>query len=300
MTMNHRISLVVATKDRPEDLRRLLASLREQTAPPAEIVIVDASREPVAPLVARFPELNIRYLKHWPPSAAAQRNAGIGACDAAATLIGFADDDTTFEPTAFERMLHFWQSAPPDVLGAAFNIRNYPQRGNAPLKHSRLAARLGLYSPWPGTVSRSGWQSVSGELKETRFVEWLPSTAVLFRREVLSSAVFDETFESYSYLEDLDMSYAISRRGRLAIVADAGFSHHPSPGGRVSARRFGRFEVKNRLYFVRKHGLSLGRCYLCLAIRLMMTAGGGLIRGDRHLLARAGGNLEELCAPFLP
>lgn len=298
--MSHTISLVVATKDRPQDLRTLLQSLRDQTAPPAQIVIVDASREAVAPVVEEFPQLNIRYLRHWPPSAAAQRNAGIQACDAAATLIGFADDDTTFEPIAFERMIHFWQSAPPDVLGAAFNIRNYPARGNSPLKHSRLAEWLGLYSPSPGTVSRSGWQTVSGELKETRFVEWLPSGASLFRREVFTAAVFDEAFESYSYLEDLDMSYTIGRRGRLAIVADAGFSHFPSAGGRVSARRFGRFEVKNRLHFVRKHGLSIGRCYLCLGIRMTMSACGGLIHCDRHLLARAGGNLEELCAPFLP
>ena len=108
----HSISLVVATKDRPGDLERLLESLRRQDAPPAEIVVVDASSEPAEPVVARFPELIIRYLKYWPPSASAQRNAGILACNPASTLIGFADDDTTFEPNAFARMLHFWNAAP--------------------------------------------------------------------------------------------------------------------------------------------------------------------------------------------
>ncbi len=33
-------------------------------------------------------------------------------------------------------------------------------------------------------------------------------------------------------------------------------------------RQFGRVEVRNRLYFVRKHGLSIGRCYTGLAIRM--------------------------------
>jgi GT2 family glycosyltransferase len=275
-------------------LRKLLESLRRQTVGPAEVVVADASREPVGSVIAEFPELTTRYLRHWPPSAAAQRNAGIRACEPAATLIGFADDDTTFEPQAFANMLSFWKDAAPDILGAAFNIRNYPERGNAILKHSVLAERIGLYSPKPGSVSRSGWQTVIGEQAQTQFVDWLPSTAVLFRREVFGSNVFDEFFEGYSYLEDLDFSYTIGRAGQLAVVADAGFSHFPSPGGRVSAREFGRYEVRNRLYFVRKHCLSLTRCYLGLAIRLTMTVCSGLIHRDASLLGRALGNIEEL------
>jgi GT2 family glycosyltransferase len=292
--MNHSISLIVATKDRPDDLRKLLESLRRQTVELAEIVVVDASREPVKLVIDEFPELTTRYLRHWPPSAAAQRNAGIRACDPASTLIGFADDDTTFEPQAFANMLNFWKDAAPDILGTAFNIRNYPNRGNSILKHSVLAERLGLYSPKPGSVSRSGWQSINGELPETQFVDWLPSGASIFRREVFAKDVFDEYFESYSYLEDLDFSYTISRTGRLAVVADAGFSHFPSPGGRVSALQFGRFEVRNRLYFVRKHHLSLTRCYLGLVIRLAMSVCSGLLHRDASLLRRVLGNIEEL------
>jgi hypothetical protein len=195
-------------------------------------------------------------------------------------------------------MLHYWNSAPPEVLGAAFNIRNYPRRQNTLLKHSRFAQRLGLYSREAGSVSLSGWQTVTGEISNTQFVDWLPSGAVLFRREVFRLKMFDETFENYSYLEDLDLSYSLSRIGRLAIVADAGFFHFPSTGGRVSMRQFGRVEVRNRLHFVRKHGLSISRCYTGLAIRMIMSVVSGVIKCDRLFLARAAGNLEELCAPY--
>jgi len=292
--ISNSISLIVATKDRPNDLRTLLKSLASQTVPPAEIVIVDASSEPVESVAIGFPELGVRYLRHWPPSAAAQRNAGIRACEATTTLIGFADDDTTFEPDAFENMLKFWEEAPCDVLGAAFNIRNYPDRGRAVLKNSSIVRRLGLYSPSPGSVSQSGWQTVIGEVTETQFVEWLPSGASIFRRDVFSHNLFDDTFEKYSYLEDLDLSYTISRSGRLAVVADAGFSHFPSSMGRVSARQFGRYEVRNRLYFVRKHKLSVTRCYLGLAIRVAMTVLTGIPKLNANLLDRAFGNIEEL------
>jgi GT2 family glycosyltransferase len=290
----HSISLIVATKDRPEDLRRLLESLRRQTERPDEIVVVDASRESVEPVINEFRDLTIRYLRHWPPSAAAQRNAGIRACNAASTLIGFADDDTTFEPQAFENMMRFWASAGSDVLGAAFNIRNYPDRGRGFMKYSALAAWLGLYSSRPGSVALSGWQTIIGELTETQFADWLPSGAATFREKVFVDNIFDEFFESYSYLEDLDFSYSVSRKGRLAVVADAGYSHYPSRGGRISAKVFGLYEVRNRLYFVRKHGLSLTRCCLCLAIRWTMTVMAGLRHCDPDFFRRACGNVYGL------
>jgi len=290
----HRISLIVATKDRPDDLRRLLASLRAQTVALDEIVIVDASIQSVEQVTIEFPDLLIRYLRHFPPSAAAQRNSGVLSCKTSSTLIGFADDDTTFESSAFENMIAFWNTAASDILGAAFNLQNYPERGSSLLKQSSLAQRLGLYSSKPGSVSLSGWQTMIGQTAETQFVDWLPSTAVIFRREVFAQNLFDDVFESYSYLEDLDLSYTISRIGRLAVVADANFRHFPSTKGRVSSRQFGRYEVRNRLYFVKKHHLSITLCYLGLGIRLAMSVYSSLSRRDASFLTRAIGNLEAL------
>ena len=106
--------------------------------------------------------------------------------------------------------------------------------------------------------------------------------------------MFDGFYESYSYLEDLDLSYSIGQVGRLAVVSDAGFYHFPSLAGRISARRFGRYEVRNRLYFVRKHELSIARCYVGLAIRLAMSLLRGLTSVDSVYLSRATGNIAEI------
>jgi GT2 family glycosyltransferase len=257
---------------------------------------VDASREPVEPIVAAFPDLHPHYLRHLSSSAAAQRNAGIRACDPTTTLLGFVDDDTTFEPEAFAKMLKFWESAGEDVLGASFNVLNCRPSGGLSLKRSRISACLGLYSPRMGGVAPSGWQSMIGQVSQTQFVEWLPSTAAVWRKNVLGRYAFDEYFDTYSYLEDLDLSYSIGRKGRLAIVAEAGYSHFPSTGGRISPRQFGQLEVRNRLYFVRKHGLSLSRCFLGVGIRLTMTLVAALPSFERGMLSRAIGNLEGLLA----
>lgn len=274
----------------------MLGSLFAQTRKPDQIIVVDASEPPVAEVARGMPGLNIVYSRHWPPSAAAQRNAGLQLVDKRATLIGFADDDTTFESNAFEAMLDFWRSAADDVLGASFNLLNYELPSGQPIKRSTFVNWLGLYASEPGAVARSGWQSIFGRTSATCYVDWLPSTAVLWRREVLSRTCFDEYFSGYSYLEDLDFSYGLSRRGKLAVVAEAGYCHYPSSHGRVSQRSFGRVEVRNRLYFVRKHGLSVMHCRCCIAIRAIMTLLNAVIKADPSQFSRLIGNIEGLLA----
>jgi hypothetical protein len=57
--------------------------------------------------------------------------------------------------------------------------------------------------------------------------------------------------------------------------------------------QFGRYEVRNRLHFVRKHNLSLSRCYLGLAIRLAMSIGNGIVEMNKGERERTLGNLHE-------
>ncbi len=287
-------TIVVATKDRLEDIRRLLDSFSRQTSTPDELVLVDSSKNPIGDIIKEFPQLKIKYIHHWPPSASGQRNHGIASSDAAIPFIGFVDDDTTFETDACEVMKTFWANADRSVMGAAFNMWNYPAPGNGSLKRSWLTARLGLYAPRLGYVAKSGWQSVIPRVSQTQDVEWLPSGAVIYRREALAAVKFDEFYNNYSYLEDLDLSYAIGKTGKLTIVAEARYNHYPSPSGRVSMRQFGQNEVRNRIYFVKKHGLSLCRCYLGLTIRMGMTLMSYLKRGDSADLERLRGNVNGL------
>lgn len=292
--MEIRLSFVVATKDRPADLIRLLESLANQTRKPDHVIVVDSSTEPVQDLLASFPQLATVYIRHLQPSAAAQRNAGIQACASNSTLIGFVDDDAEFERGAIAQMLDFWGSVPDDVAGASFNLRNYQMLPGRKAKASCLVNALGIYPRRPGGVSLSGWQSVFGEVSNVLETEWLPTTAIIWRASVLCNSRFDEFFEGYSYLEDLDFSYTVSRKYRLLVVPGAGYYHHPSLSGRCNARDAARAEVRNRFYFVRKHGLSVWRCWIAMTLRVLMTATGGLFYLRRRDVLRAAYNLQEM------
>lgn len=289
------IIFIVATKDRPDDLRKMLRSFAVQSVRPDGVIIVDGSDEPVEAIVAEFAAvLRLNYIRHRPPSASAQRNAGICALPPETDLAGFLDDDATLQPGALERMMAFWETAPADLGGCAFNMINHPAMQAGLLKRTRMAEILGLYSPKSGTVMPSGWQTMIGEVTQTTYVDWLPSTAVIWRAEILKTRHFDEFFTGYSYLEDLDFSFTVRRRWRLAVVADARYGHYPSPVRHSDGFRFGRTEIRNRLYFVRKHRLSVSRCWLGIAGRLGITVGNAVMHFDIDSVRRAFGNLAEI------
>ena len=290
-----RTTCVVATKDRPDELRRLLRSLESQTSPPAEAVVVDGSREPVEAACRDIRAFPVRYVRGLPPSAARQRNLGLAAADPGSSLVAFFDDDAVLDTRAMESMMRFWRDAEGTVGGAGFVLENHPAPAWPSLKLTALVESAGLYSRRPGAVAASGFQTMIGRPQATVFTEWLPSGASVWRREVFLRFRFDEWFEGYSYLEDLDFSYRVGKAYRLAVVAGAGYRHYPAGSGRGSGCAFGRREVLNRVHFVRKHPeLSLGRCRLALAARLVMTLGLAVREGDPGQLGRAWGNAVGL------
>lgn len=295
-----KLAFVVATMDRPEELRRMWRSLCRQTRPPGEVVIVDASagqRRPEGLDQAPFAAVSLRAER---PSAAGQRNTGLDAVSADADLVGFLDDDAVLDEDAVEEMLRFWERADGTVGGAAFNLVNHPPMDLEPLKRSRLAESLGLYAKRPGAVAPSGFQTMIGVVERTTWTDWLPSGASVWRREVLQDHRFDEWFGGYSYLEDLDFSYRVAKAFKLAVVAEARYRHLPAEGGRGSGYVFGLREVLNRVHFVRLNPeLSGAKCRAALVLRMLMSAAAAAEQGKIASLARPWGNAIGLARSFL-
>lgn len=295
-----RISFIIATKDRPGEVDRLLDNIRKQSVQPHQIIIVDSGSNRVDGVIRKYPGLNTTYLFSSPPSAARQRNEGLKVVESSSDLIGFLDDDITFEDQAIENMLAFWESAAPHIGGAGFNLINHPPLFAGSLKSLPLAERLGFYSRRRGIVLRSGFHTMIGIVNSNTQVEWLPSTAVVWRKFVLTKYQFDEWYNGYSYLEDLDFSYSVSKEFKLIMVADAYYYHHPALGGRTSDFNFGKKEVKNRLHFVNKNSeLSTIKCYQTLVLRMAINMFSIFNSNGMRYFNRTLGNIAELLKPVL-
>lgn len=289
-----RFGFIIATKDRPSELLRLLFSLAGQSLLPMGVVIVDGGTPPIRPVLERpeFGELRIRYERCLPPSASRQRNLGLARIDPTVPWIGFLDDDVVMAPDALARMDAFLAAAEADLGGAAFNQIEASRPYAARLKGLPWVERLGLYGATPGDVMPSGFQVMTGRVDKTTPVRWLGTGASVWRREVFTAFSFDEWYGGYSYLEDLDFSYRVGKRYRLVLVAEADYEHLHAPHGRGGGFTFGRREARNRLHFVRKNPeLSTARCCLTLGLRIAISLAMAAQTGRPYYLGRAFGAL---------
>jgi GT2 family glycosyltransferase len=100
-------SLVICTRNRPQELTRCLKSLADQTAAPTEVIVVDnASTD------ARSREITIAagvtYIREDRPGLDFARNAGVSA--ATGEIVLFTDDDVLLHPRWLQRMVEAFDS----------------------------------------------------------------------------------------------------------------------------------------------------------------------------------------------
>ncbi len=267
----------------------MLASLRAQTRQPHQIVVVDGSDPPVESVAASFRDMAVDYVRCVPPSLARQRNAGMARLAQEISVAGYLDDDVVLESDAIERMLAFWESAGPDVGGAAFNIVNNPAPGAIALKEF-----FGIDSRQPGRVMASGFPSSIPPQPAPIETDWLFGGATLWRRQVIKEFPYDEWFIGMGFMEDIDYSFTVRGKYRLVLVADARLAHYSHPVRPDRQYLLGWWQVVNRMYFVAKHrsrGMSAAHAWWATAGLVLLNTMAAISRGNIHYWNRARGNV---------
>lgn len=102
------VSVIVCTRDRPEQLEQCLRSLQGLAHPPHEIVVVDnaPTSEATQQLVAHLP--GIRYVLEPRPGLSVARNTGIR--HSTGEIIAFTDDDVLVHPDWIARLQQAFQT----------------------------------------------------------------------------------------------------------------------------------------------------------------------------------------------
>lgn len=188
------VSAVVITRDRPAKLEDALASLREQTYPNLELVVVDGSTGSVESLVRRrVGDLPVTYLRDDGEGPGAARNLGIRA--ATGEYVAFLDDDDRWLPEKIERQTEAFAREVGAVYTGQFTVRD--------------GERVGGRTP-----SLSGW--ITEEL--LRGAACAPTSTVMVRRAVIDEAGgFDEELPIW---EDREWYVRLSRHGTFRPVPE--------------------------------------------------------------------------------
>jgi glycosyltransferase involved in cell wall biosynthesis len=111
-TAADRVSVVIATRNRPQMVREAIASVLEQDyAGEIEVLVVFDQSDPDADLASNVPGRSVRVLTNTrTPGLAGARNSGI--TEAAGTYVAFCDDDDYWLPTKLSRQTELLAAVP--------------------------------------------------------------------------------------------------------------------------------------------------------------------------------------------
>jgi GT2 family glycosyltransferase len=288
-------SVVICTRNRPDDLARCLGSLGGQTRPPAETVVVDASDEDASRRVVEVwaagrPGARVHHL-HAAPGLTHQRNVGIEA--ATADVVTFLDDDVILAPDYLARILDLFEANP--ALGGAEGAVATPRLGGRRRLANLFRRAFLMNSLGSGRgVRRSGFVVYDPWPRAVQPVTSLVGCNMSYRTEVVRRFRFDEWFDGYGLFEDQDFSWRVGRTHRLVQTPHARLEHRLSSVSRAQLPALHEMTGVNHFYFVRKNLPDTPLTWLCFLwselgelVSVLKTGDGpavaGKLRGYRRI-----------------
>ena len=275
------LGIIVPTKDRPQEMNRLLESIYKQSYLAKTLIVVDGSGESIEAGLLRDPRVELIYVRVLPPSLTVQRNRGVQAIPEGLTHVGFLDDDIVLLDGAVEALVHGLAEDVDTLGGVSFNIIE-----DAKSTPSWILRLLGLHPMRIGQVSKGGSVAANVNVTATRDTKFLCGGATVWRVDVLRKFKFDEALKGYALWEDVDFSYRVSKHWALRVIESAKVLHLHVPSSQPNAARFlGDLEIVDRFYFCMKHRPEMSR------LATTWAAIGTIIRNS---LAYLGGNPSAL------
>lgn len=209
-----KISVVIATYNRRESLRRCLQAITGQELAASEIIVVDdASNDGTRTMVSQeFPGVRyIRLEENRGPAVA--RNCGIFAAEG--DIVAFTDDDCS-PPTDWLRKLADGFARYPDVAG----VGGYQEAPEALLRTSAIADAEHVMR-----LKRWGKRAFSEQIGGLE-VPGLGTNNVAYRRNVLLKlGGFDEAFPVAAG-EDADLKLRIAQQGYRLLYLPVKVEHY--------------------------------------------------------------------------
>jgi GT2 family glycosyltransferase len=251
-----RISAIICTKDRPDEVLRCLASILVQSCLPDEIIIVDSSHN--VELAGRLDKwagkgkIELLYIRS-DPGLPRQRNVGISK--ASGRIIFFFDDDVVFERDYIEEIIKVFATDPTGriggVMGDIHELREARQIQAWWKNPLRRAFFMSCFGNGRFLLSGSAtWPYGTDVVLPTEF---LCGGQVAYRRSVFENLLFDENLKGYALYEDVDFSYRESRLYQNVYTPDARCWHLMSPTARMEINELMKMQLEHFSYLFHKN-----------------------------------------------
>lgn len=225
------LTVIIPTRNRPDDLAKAVASVRAQTRPPEEFIIVDQSlgdesRSLVEALMYGDGRVQLVYV-HDPGISGLVEAKRVAAERSSGDIVCFLEDDVILEPDYIEQIAQGFADRP-EMVGCCGIITNPPRQPFGyefifHLFHRGIFrdVRVGIY----GRFDMRGQAFIASDFLSGGVSAW--------RQEVFSAVPFDVA-NGFHMFEDIDFSTRVARHfgSRLFINPNARLEHHWSPANR--------------------------------------------------------------------
>jgi len=256
-----KISVIIPTKDRVDDVIACLESILVQTVPPDEILVVDGSdtENLNAEVKLRFSgNAKIKYI-HTKPGLTRQRNIGVNA--SSGDIIVFVDDDVVLEKDCLKEIVHVFDAYPENIGGVTANVVERCQiedklsfSGKLKDAIARFLQSVFFLTKWGnGKFQLSGFPTLikSGTVDKITCCEFLFGHCMAFRKELFNEFRFNEDLYECRYAEDDEFAYRVSRKYKNIYTPNAKAVHNSSPIERNPYKR-NKGLIINRLCYFKK------------------------------------------------
>lgn len=260
MPLTGGVAVVVCTYKRPQSLRRFLDSLKQQTLPAFECLIVDASPDDASEWQVRAwldegaSVESMRYYRVCGSLKGLTRQRNLALRQTRSELVAFFDDDIVLDAGCLAALEAAFRHHGPSLAGAGAFIVNQMREPNWLWRWRHRLRMVGSLEP--GTYQRSGMSIPWGFLPEgtdLREGDWLHGGAAMWVTAWVRQVGFFEGFGGYAQSEDLEFSLRIRRLGKLMTVRGARLWHLHDEGGRPEYFKLGYMAIRNRYYIHQQH-----------------------------------------------
>jgi len=220
----HKVGVLIPTRNRPQKVRKLLASLVKSSIQPTQVVVVSSGDE-ISEVLNEFSSLlNVKYEHSASCGQANQKKIGVNLLEQDLDWVVFLDDDLVVQPNCIENalrdVLDFEILSDNRVTGVGLAL---PPTSRALNSHGvlRWIGRAFLISnAKPGVVSKNGHAASYLESRETLPTQWL-NGASMWRRNSINFYGKDLVSTKYAACEDLIFSYSQFQGSNLIYSPNA-------------------------------------------------------------------------------
>lgn len=205
------VSLIVATRYRTAEVKKLLDSLVAQTYQTFDVIVVDQNNDDrLVPVLEGYAQaLRLRHVRSNTSGKAAANNVGLRICEG--DVIGFPDDDCWYAPDLLQRIVGEFD------------------------EHPEWDGMTGCEAPSEEFVRNDRFDQAAGQVVQGNIMRRHISFAAFFRRNQLAGLFYDERLGIGAHTiwgsgEETDFILRFLKRGWWVQYEPSLVVYHPDWG----------------------------------------------------------------------